>query len=273
MRSTNGFLRIALDLDLDLAYLNAKYPGVSSKCSAKLLRTLVGPLRGRVLHHAIRVDRARAARLLSRLPELQRVFIEYNRQSQSARVKVNDYVRLYWAIRNLKPTVVLECGTGLSTTAIGVALKHNHEAHEGSGICISMEESTKWCEHAQKLLPRQIEEYVRIIVSPKVEKEHNGLRGVCYESIPDQRCEFVFVDGPTESSPVTGEELFDMDLIHIAQKNPSVQAFIDHRLNTIRCLKKALQQTHHVTYNPITKLGHVYPKARYKRARILVADK
>ena len=85
--------------------------------------------------------------------------------------------------------------------------------------------------------------------------------------------EFVFVDGPTESSPVTGEELFDMDLIHIAQKNPSVQAFIDHRLNTIRCLKKALQQTHHVTYNPITKLGHVYPKARYKRARILVADK
>jgi len=132
MRSANRILHIALDLDLLL--LNSKYPGVSIRRSAKFLRKLVGPLRGRVLHHAIRLDRIRAGRWPLLSPEnWRKSYTEYLQQSQFAGVEVSDYTRLYKAIRTCKPSTVLECGTGLSTTAIAVALKHNAEEHGIAG--------------------------------------------------------------------------------------------------------------------------------------------
>jgi len=260
MRSANRILHIALDLDLLL--LNSKYPGVSTRRSAKFLRKLVGPLRGYILHHAVRRDRIRAERWLSGVRELEEIYTEYLQQSQFTGVGVNDYTRLYEAIRTCKPSTVLECGTGVSTTAIAAALKHNAEEHGIAGHLISMEEDPRWFEEAKMLLPDHLNNYVEVILSPKVEREHEGLRGVCYQCIPEGHYDFVFVDGPTEHSPATGKKLFDMDLIFVAERNPFVQGFIDHRLNTIRYLRLALEETHFVFYNPITKLGYVYPKTK-----------
>ena len=248
-------------LDLDLVLLNSKYPAVASTRSVKLLRNfVVKRVRSSVLHHAIQLDRARAKRQLSHIPELQEIYTDYLQETRSTGVEVSDYVRLYQAVRALKPTAVLECGTGLSTTAIAFGLKHNEEEHGVKGHCVSMEELAEWFEHAKEMLPRQLEDYVEIVLCPRVEKEYNGILGVCYQNVPDQEYQFVFVDGPNENSPITGDKLFDMDFVYVAERNPLAWGFVDHRLNTIRYLKQALSETHHVTYNPVSKLGYIYPK-------------
>ena len=249
-------------LDLDLYILNSKYPSVSTMKLIKMLRSVIGPIRAYILHEAILIDRARAKKQLYRRPSLLKIHTKYVKQTRSTGVEISDYMRLYKAVRIFKPSLVLECGLGLSTTAIAMALKKNKNDSGKRGLLISMEENSKWYHEAKGLIPPQLTDYINIVLSPKVEREYHGLKGVCYEKRPSHIYDFVFVDGPTEASPITGEPLFDMDFVFEAEKNHNIYGFVDHRLNTIRHLKKAVNGTHHVSYNPISKLGYLWPKGK-----------
>jgi len=243
----NRLSRALCEVDL---FLNPKFPRASASPPGRLLRACAARVRGPVLNHLIRQDRARAAQILSALPELSEIHADYTHQTRSTGVEVSDYVRLYIAVRTLRPVSVLECGTGLSTTAIAYALHCNDRDYGDAGHVISMEESPEWYEEAIRCLPHLVADYVRIVLSPRVDREHHRLRGVCYAAIPDEPYEFVFVDGPVHESPTTGDKLFDMDFAFVAERIPSVQGLVDHRLDTILGLRRAVKKTHHVTYNP-----------------------
>ena len=232
---------------------------------ARLLRRVSARARSRILHSAILRDRARASAHISKIADLDNVYRMYRANTLSAVAGVSDYWRLYLAVRALKPMNVLECGTGLSTTAIGIGLAHNERDYGIKGMCVSMEESQEWYDHATMLLPVNVSRYVEIVLSSTVEKAYKGIKGVCYREVPDMKYDFVFVDGPNEASPLTGEKLFDLEMAYVAEKNPQVQAFVDHRLNTVRYLKQVLIDSHDVIYHPVTKLGYVYPKGCGRR--------
>ncbi len=194
-------------LDFDLVVLNGKYLNVSSALWEKLLRRVCRCLHDRFLNHAIQKERAKMARRPYQMPDLHRLYLDYCAKTRSSVVNHSDYVRQYQIVRFLKPASVLECGTGLNTIAIALGLKHNYERNRISGQCASMEEDQRWYEYALCLLPNELGDYVQIVLSQKVEREYKGLLGVCYENVPDNEYQFVFVDGQQEISPVTGRKL------------------------------------------------------------------
>jgi|GEM_PF-2223377 hypothetical protein len=250
-------------LDFDLAFLNGKYPRVSRHYAVKIARKSVAPLRSLIFRRLIHIDRTRAARRILSIPDLNKIYQHYRKISDSGGVEPNDYIRIYESVRRLKPEFVLECGTGLTTTAIGTALLHNALDYNIQGHLISMEENRKWYDHAVALLPNILSKTVSIFHSPKVVREVSGYKGVCYDEIPKHPYNFVFIDGPTESSPLTGEVLFDMDFMFVARTNPLAIGMIDHRLNSIQYLKPALKASHKVYYHPISKLGYILPKRQH----------
>ncbi len=253
-----------LVLKLDLQYFNAAYPDLTPGPLAGQVTSPIGyvplrliPILARI---GVRRELNRARRVLREYPGLEETFVEYTRRTRSATVKVADYVRLYEIVRRIRPTYVLECGTGLSTTAIALALKHNHEQFGVQGRCISMEDVQEWFDHALELFPPELAAYAEIVLSPAVVRRHGEWQGVCYDRVPELPYDLTFVDGPSESSP-NGQHLFNMDFLFVADRNPQAYGFVDHRLNTVRHFRAALRATHTVAYDPVTDTGYVWPRA------------
>jgi hypothetical protein len=64
-------------------------------------------------------------------------------------------------------------------------------------------------------------------------------RGVQYTEIPDRAYDFVFSDGPERHSPVNGDKLFDLDLIHIVRRSDRpIHAVVDNHYLTFYVLQK-----------------------------------
>jgi len=253
---------------LDLAYYNSYYQDLEPGYSTRLLTTPVGRFLGRTITYvarkAIQYDESRARRLLTWIEG--EIFTEYSQRRKLAAISMTNYVRLYQVVRRLKPVAVLECGAGLSTTAIALSLKHNDEECGVSGKVVSMEEIPEWFEHTRSLIPQQLEKYVELVLSPVIERECTGQRGTCYRDVPEKKYELVFVDGPRDTSPIDGRKVFNMDFIYVAERNPLAYGLIDHRLSTVVYLRKLLKRTHDVIYNPISDFGCIYPKVgrRYR---------
>ena len=60
-----------------------------------------------------------------------------------------------------------------------------------------------------------------------------------YSEIPDRPYTFVFSDGPQRHSPVNGDKLFDLDLIHIVLRSDRVvNALVDNHYLTFYVFQK-----------------------------------
>lgn len=247
--------------DLDLYFFNTKYHYNCKLFPVPFIRKLITPLRSSIIGKSIAKDREFFKNELENHIELSEVFHDYCKKTDSTGVGINDYLRLYLFVRVLKPKYVLECGTGTSTTALAMALKHNFEEDGIEGKCISMEEIDKWHEQAVKNLPEILSPFVEIKRSDRIEKTVNGLAGVCYKDLPELPFEFAFIDGPNPVSPVSGKDLFDIDFANVVLNNSSACGVIDHRLTTVRGLGKVLKCSHSVVYNPVSKFGYLIPKA------------
>src|SRR3546814_19026130 len=93
-----------------------------------------------------------------------------------------------------------------------------------------MEEDAYWHGVALENLPEDVRAYVEILHSPKVDGFYKCFRGVQYAGIPDRPYDFVFSDGPERHSPVNGDKLFDLDLIHVVRRSDRpVRAIVDTR--------------------------------------------
>jgi len=148
---------------------------------------------------------------------------------------------LYNYVRQHKPKEILECGTGVSTIPMAFALMENERDFNYCGRITSMEEHEEWYNIAQTQLPFELKKYVEIILSPKVEDYYYLFRGVKYKQVPDRKYDFVFVDGPTTSSPIDGQKTFDFDFINVVRRSSEpVFGIIDCRKSTAYVLNKIL---------------------------------
>jgi predicted O-methyltransferase YrrM len=181
----------------------------------------------------------RAEARLKAVPGLWDSVMAYAKGSAVTGASMSDYWTLYEQVRSHKPREILECGTGVSTVVLAHALKENEAEGAPAGRVTSMEEDAEWHRAASANLPAHLAGAVDLRRSPKVDGFYKVFRGVQYESVPERPYDFVFSDGPERHSPVNGDKLFDLDLIHVVLRSETpVRAVVDNHYLTFYVLQK-----------------------------------
>lgn len=197
------------------------------------IRGVTTSIRSAFLNRRLKASRQAARRELEANQPLWQMLSDYLARSTSTGGEYCDYLALYRHVRDHRPREILECGTGVSTIVLAHALMENERDHGIRGRVTSMEDKPEWLQVAQQLLPVPLAPYVDLVLSPRVEDAWYLFRGVRYETLPDRRYEFVFVDGPDFDAPSDGTLTFDFDLIRVVERaDHPVHAIIDDRLST-----------------------------------------
>ncbi|KKM08566.1 hypothetical protein SY88_23260 [Clostridiales bacterium PH28_bin88] len=170
-----------------------------------------------------------ATKFIDENAELRDIIYRYCKDSKFVGCSLTDYYVLYNAIRDVKPSNILECGTGLSTYIILHALRENKN-ETGTGFnFVSMEQDAKWYSYAMKRMPTEMSRDVEIILSD-VDLHHHGMFvGTYYKKTPDMDWNFIFVDGPKQT--FNGKDRFcNMDFVRAAEKScTKICGIIDNR--------------------------------------------
>jgi hypothetical protein len=189
--------------------------------------------------------------------------VDYARSSQVTGASYSDYLTLYQQVRRWKPREVLECGTGISTLVLAQALLDNEREGAPAGRVTSMEDHEDWYHTARKAMPADLDGVVELVHSKKVDGFHRIFRGVRYEQVPRRDYDFVFSDGPDRHSPVTGDKLFNLDLIDvIGRSERPLRAVVDNHYLTFWVLQKLLG-TDKARYDVWRRLMFVGPVTRH----------
>lgn len=223
----------------------------------RLKKRLVKAVRRRV----VRVFERWAMYQIDSHPELARVLADYIKQTGSTGCSYIDYWTLYRLVRERKPKEVLELGTGVTTIVLGYAVMEN--TSEGfPGRVTSVEEHEQYYQSAVDILPSLLDNVVEIVHCHKQECTTLIYRGVCYEGLPDRPYDFVFVDGPTTTSPSGGEHLFDMDFIRIVAKSDrAVFGVVDCRKSSVYVFQQVFGKRR-VRFDRLRSTGFVGPVSR-----------
>jgi hypothetical protein len=224
------------------------------------LQNLVMEIRGRFITRRLHATRSAARRRLEANEALRRTLQDYLARSNSTGGEYSDYMALYDHVRVHKPREILECGTGVSTIVMAHALMENEAETGVRGRITSMEDKEQWYRLAAELMPETLSPYVDLVLSPLVEDGWYVFRGVRYETLPDRKYEFVFVDGPDFDSLVDGQLTFDFDLIRVVEKaEHPVHAIVDDRLSTTFVMQKVFgpEKARYMTTHRLAFIGPV----------------
>lgn len=183
----------------------------------------------------------------------------YLEKTNSTGCSFTDYWYLYETIRTGRHQQVLECGTGVSTIIIAIALKDNELEFSLRGRVTSMEEKEEWYTLAGRLLPPELQGYVDLRYSPKMEYTHSLFRGVGYADVPERPYTLVFIDGPGTIAPSDGTRTFNFDYINVVRRTSQpVLGLIDKRLSTCFVYSKIFGNKK-MRYDEVRSLGIVGP--------------
>ena len=155
--------------------------------------------------------------------------------SHEKRVEANytDLYFLYKNVRERKPQVVFEFGSGYSTLILTYALSDNM-----SGKLYSMEDNHYWFLETKKLIPQHLLKFCDVIESPAEEVRDRVLR---YTIVPDVAPDFVYLDGPStlKSDPIT------LNVLEIEEKLPiGFFLVIDGRKKNVEFYRKELRRSY-----------------------------
>lgn len=185
-------------------------------------------------------ERRALAQLKSREP-LWRCLEELRRRSQSTGAQYADYWALYETITRERFHRVLECGSGLTTAVIALALKEVQRASGRPVLCVSMEEDTAYHRNIVAIFPDELRDVVDFRLSERIERPYGRRLGCCYRRIPEHPYEFMFIDGPTLRRGPGAPKCFNADLINVlASSRGPLLALIDQRVGTLWALKELL---------------------------------
>ena len=201
---------------------------------------------------------ASAERLLrERYPEVYRVIGEMRARSGSTGCQYGDYLTLYEDLLEKKPRCVLECGSGISTAVVALALEQIARETGDEAVCVSLEEAEGWYRDLEKVFPEELRGSVRFIHSPKVVSTFGGRPGCHYAEIPDLPYDYIFVDGPTESSGPGMPKGFDADIVNLLTGGGQVETvsgLLDQRVGTYWMYRKIFG-SRKVRYSPVRQLS------------------
>ena len=140
--------------------------------------------RSRVSH---RVDRARL-RWSRANPALQQFLAA--RPTEALPPDYTDLWFLYRTVRKLKPTALLEFGSGCSTAVLAAAIHRNRAGH-----LWTVEAVERWADATEAALPDQLRPLVTVVYSPARE-DNRDVPGWSHTVLPDVEPDFLYLDGP-----------------------------------------------------------------------------
>lgn len=194
---------------------------------------------------------------LRRHDELWAFLIQMRAASKSTGADWSDYWMLYRAIVDHKFHCVLECGSGITTCVIAVALKEVKRETGRDVVCISMEEHPGYYQDVIKAFPKELADVVQFHCSDRVESNYDGLRGCHYKDVPDMPYQFVFIDGPTPRRAPGSTKCFNADYINmLARCDGELAGMIDQRIFTLWAYQALLPEAD-LTYDVTRRLTHI----------------
>lgn len=188
-------------------------------------------IRGVRLAYYVRQARA----YIGREKGLQETLRLVEESSKSIGLSLLEYVTLHRTVRKMRPTWVLECGTGKSTWVIAQAMLENErESGPHEAKLISMEHDRDWHEHALSILPDRYKDVVEICYSPTDVHGYGFIRGTVYQEVPAHPYQLVFVDGPHQYLPNQSPKMCNMDFVRLVEKSDKpITALVDGRARTL----------------------------------------
>jgi predicted O-methyltransferase YrrM len=202
---------------------------------------MLNGIKSRALGYTRALFELRARRKIESHAVLWKELQQYMQRSGSTGCNYLDYWELYTNVRARRPREILECGTGVSTVVLAVALQENEAETGVRGRVTSMEEEPKYFEQAKSLFPAAYSGYAELLQSERAEDQFGLFRGMRYRDVPDRPYDFVFVDGPNYIAPSDGGVTFDFDLLHVLRRaEHKVFGIVDKRVTTGYVLQRLL---------------------------------
>ncbi len=145
-----------------------------------------------------------------------------------------DLFRLVRFVRERKPQVLWEFGSGWSTCFLGQAVADNQ-----TGILYSMEADADWCRNTRSMLSPDVQAWVEL---RHVVPERVTVGGECaskYPWRPPAVPQFIYVDGPAGAGKCPG----NADILEIEEQlEPGCLIVLDSRQKTTEFLRRTLRR-------------------------------
>lgn len=141
---------------------------------------------------------------------------------------------IYRQIRERRPRLVLEFGSGCSTYVYAQALADN--AAEGApGFLHSLDADSHWGQVTIDSMPAHLREWCEVRITPRVEAEIDGVPVWRFAEVPDVVPDFIYLDGPA----LTPERRAAIDVLDLEPRlSKGAAILVDGRLYNCALLEK-----------------------------------
>lgn len=211
-------------------------------------------------------------RLFHALPGIEREIADYSAKSNTTGTKFPTLWRAVSIILREKPSLILECGTGLSTIVLAAAVKRlGTRFPEYAGRIVSMESIEHWFDTARGNLPEKYTDVVELVLGPREKYECLFFRGYRHSNIPQLDYDFVFLDGPNYEDENGGA--FCADVLHVSEISsaPVIRGVIDTRVSSVYVMQKVFG-IRAVRYYPFARTSDFRVKRKPLRVSISSRD-
>ena len=190
--------------------------------------------------------------------KLYKLISELIKKSGSTGCEYSDYYVLYNSLIKLKPKIILECGSGISSIVIAYYISKMENCNDYKFI--SCDESLIYHEQIKNIFPKEYLQYTDFKYFERGEGDINGVRGSYYNSLPNLNYDFIFIDGPAfrlnDEKP--NPKCYNADLIKIIMGNKDllVNGLSDQRILNYIIYKKMMPNAE-IRYDVVTKLTYL----------------
>ncbi len=153
---------------------------------------------------------------------------------------------LYRLVRRHRPNVVVELGSGWSTTAIALALSRN-----GDGRFYAYDVDPHWLDITRKMIQSDParSKFCTLALSPIAVVSHEGQRVFQHVDLTDAPIDFLYLDSP----PLTSEIQVAIDpLVLEPQFAPKALVAVDGRRQNVEYLKRHLKGRYKISVDRVT---------------------
>ncbi len=145
-----------------------------------------------------------------------------------------DLYYLYAHIRERRPKVVLEFGSGMSTAVMAHALAKNGEGH-----LYSLDASERWAESTARALPTGLRKFATVEYRGPLQVNILGHSTFCFETPPVDSADMIYVDGAAHEKAIfSGAEN-----IEFLDMRPDSCIYVDHRIGAVDYFRTKLSLT------------------------------
>lgn len=146
---------------------------------------------------------------------------------------------LYDDVRRLRPRVIYEFGSGLSTNIMAAALSANAKDGGANGKIYSFESTKKWWAASDQWLDNETRSFVELVYSPVRVEELFGAKVFKHSNIPGLVPEMMYLDGPELTPEVrAASDILDFEALLV----PGFWLVIDGRRDNAEFLDRHLQR-------------------------------